>query len=849
MKSFTSRPAPLPFLSRFSDRPRASCLVRTALRLVALAFCIGLAASAGAAPAAAADVGGSDAARASTAAASFVSAKPIWPEGREKEVNLSVAFRAVFPKPSGKKVVLRLAAQALYRCHVNGRFVGHGPARAGHGFYRVDEWDITAFLASGANVVALEVAGYNANSYYLLDLPSFLQAEVLAEGKVVASTAGAGARFEAAVLAERVQKVARYSFQRTFTELWRLAPDWADWRAKADGRFSPVRCAVVESKRLLPRGVPYPTFAVKPAVALLGTGALSVGKPPAKPWRDRAVTLVGPGYAGYPEKELVSMPSIKMQAVRFAAAEAGTAQPRYAGGSVSLAKQRWALFDLGVNRSGFIAAKVVVRRPTRLLFAFDEILTDGQANWRRLGCINLVTYELQPGTYALESFEPYTLRYLNALVLDGECDIAAVGLREYVNPESVRATFASSDPKLDRIFEAARETFAQNAVDVFMDCPSRERAGWLCDSFFTARIARSLCGNTSVERNFLENYQLPDRFPHLPEGMLPMCYPADHTNGNFIPNWALWLVLELEEYAARTGDRALVSAFRPRLEALMRYFKPFENEDGLLEKLEKWVFVEWSAANKFTQSVNYPSNMLYAGALSSMGRLYGDAALLAKAEKIRDTIRRQSFDGAFFVDNAEREGGKLKVTRNRTEVCQYYAFFFDVATPATHPELWRALTTDFGPRRAELKLHPEIHPANAFIGNQLRFELLSRQGRRQQILDEAAGYWLYMAERTGTLWEHDKPSASCNHGFAAHAGEVLLRDVLGLREVNHVARTVRVEFADLKLDACRGSVPTADGAVSLDWEKRDGRIRYALTFPKGWKADVRNASGLELVKR
>ena len=30
--------------------------------------------------------------------------------------------------------------------------------------------------------------------------------------------------------------------------------------------------------------------------------------------------------------------------------------------------------------------------------------------------------------------------------------------------------------------------------------------------------------------------------------MLPMCYPADHYDGNFIPNWAMWFVLELEEY-------------------------------------------------------------------------------------------------------------------------------------------------------------------------------------------------------------------------------------------------------------------------------------------------------------
>jgi alpha-L-rhamnosidase len=39
----------------------------------------------------------------------------------------------------------------------------------------------------------------------------------------------------------------------------------------------------------------------------------------------------------------------------------------------------------------------------------------------------------------------------------------------------------------------------------------------------------------------------------------------------------------------------------------------------------------------------------------------------------------------------------------------------------------------------------------------------------QQVADEAFGYWLYMADKTGTLWENDGDYASCNHGFASHA--------------------------------------------------------------------------------
>ena len=150
-----------------------------------------------------------------------------------------------------------------------------------------------------------------------------------------------------------------------------------------------------------------------------------------------------------------------------------------------LAENTFAIADLGTNLTGFLGAEVRCSKPATLYITFDEILTKDDVDSKRLGCVNAVCYELQPGTYRLESFEPYTMRYLKLNVLAGDCEVKGLYLREYANPETDEAQFSCSDPGLNRIFDAARQTFRQNAVDIFMDCPSRERAGWLCDSFFT----------------------------------------------------------------------------------------------------------------------------------------------------------------------------------------------------------------------------------------------------------------------------------------------------------------------------------------------------------------------------
>ncbi len=69
----------------------------------------------------------------------FRSVKPIWPAGRETEMNLSVGFSAQFDVPEAGTTRLAIAAASVYRVRVNGQFVACGPARGPHGFYRVDQ--------------------------------------------------------------------------------------------------------------------------------------------------------------------------------------------------------------------------------------------------------------------------------------------------------------------------------------------------------------------------------------------------------------------------------------------------------------------------------------------------------------------------------------------------------------------------------------------------------------------------------------------------------------------------------------------------------------------------------------
>lgn len=680
----------------------------------------------------------------------FEKAKPIWAKGREEELNLSLAFSSGILQ-SGE-YLLKITSSCFYRASIDGKFLGYGPARAPHGYFRVDEY---SFNALGESTLTLEVAGYNTKSFYALDQTSFLQAEIVdGNGKVVYAT-GENQDF-CCVQTDRVSKVLRFSYQRPFTEYY------------IQGRVKErLEVAEVKGGELLERKVKYPRFNDKYA-DLIESGEFSSNP------NERKINL---DHVWSP-KELKIYPYERLERCAVPFINSLEYSPRKDKTS-DLKSGEYAVYNLNEVAAGFIGLNITVNEPSTVHIIFDEVdLNEGKGaviiDYLRNNCYNTISYELVNGKHQLLSFDPFVEKYIKIIVEKGSVKIDGVFVKKYENPFFEDYTFTCDNQKIKKVVVSAARTFAHNSVDILTDCPSRERAGFLCDGMFSGRSERFFTGENIVERNFLENFALMPKIENIPEEMLPMCYPADFESELFIPNWAMWFVLQLKDYFVRTGDREIVDLAYKKVENLIKYFSRFENQDGLLEDLESWVFVEWSKANDFVKGVNYPSNMLYASMLDAAADLYSNFKdEKVKANNIRKTVREQSFNGEFFVDNALRENGELKLTDNISETCQYYAFFFGTVTREEYPQLFLTLLEKFGPNRDCGKVYPNVHPSNAFMGNYLRLSIMLDQGLKQKVIDESLEYFYKMATLTGTLWEHDQVRASLDHGFASYAACLL----------------------------------------------------------------------------
>ena len=427
--------------------------------------------------------------------------------------------------------------------------------------------------------------------------------------------------------------------------------------------------------------------------------------------------------------------------------------------------------DLNAIHAGFLRWNGTANEDTNVIVAFTEHCEDGIFSFTNVNMHTVIEHLIPAGKRLdFESYEPYTFKNVAFFVKQGSLTVEGIGLRTFERDMSEAKRPNFKHPTMNKVYDTALRTFAHNAVDLYTDCPSRERAGWLCDSYFSGKAEYFFFGKTPIEDAFLENYVLYRNEGEFPQGVLPMVYPSDpHENNKFIPQWDMWYVLEVCEYLTQRNPAADREIFRPSVTGVLDFLARYENEWGLLEKLPSWNFVEWSTANNWTQDVNYPTNFLYAGMLEAAGAAF-DLPLQEKADRIRKETIRRSFDGEVFLDHAIRLGDALVNFHHVSEAGQYYAALFggfNLNAPE-FAKLKDGIVSGFSvPPRSD------FCPVNAFIGLYLRMAVLDRMGDRELLRENVRAFFGGMAEKTGTLWEYREAHKSMDHGFASFVATLM----------------------------------------------------------------------------
>ena len=624
-----------------------------------------------------------------------------------REMNSEFVF-SIAPKRAVDTLVI--CAADTYTVYIDGEFNSYGPERTAAGYSRKKIISLNTTKLIEIKVLANNVPNYE------VDLQSaFFGAEILSGEKVVYSSDD----FVCEIERERMTAMPRFDVQRNFIEGFDLANA---------GR---IRVETAE---------------VKAPVILDGIGDTADYS------KQEFTFITQKRFEGFVRIEIPKFYRLRT-GVRDGDFDVHACIDR------AIAEE-WMEYNyvLPMSKTGFF--RFDISGECEFFATFDDIVPEEGWVFRRMRSNDFFYVNAPEGEHIVISRVPYELRLMKIIVKGNARVIPSLILVENTEATPLPKT---GDVRLDKVLAAAKNGFAQNAVDIFTDCPGRERAGWLCDSYFTAQAELLFTGSNKIERNFLENIIIADN-PDLEAGMIPMCFPSEHPDGAYIPNYACWFAMQLRARLERTGDRELIDRAKDKVYGSIKFFERFVGDHGLLEDLESWLFVEWTQASEYTAGVNYPINMLFARMLEDVGYLYGDKALTERSAAMRKTIYEMSYNGEFFVDHSTRENGVL-VRRDEhiSEACQYYALFSGMPTEKDYQD---RIANEFGPLRP-LDFHPEICRSTMFIGNMLRFEWLSLSARHEALLRDARYYLCRMADINGALWEDDEfihPTMSCNHG-------------------------------------------------------------------------------------
>lgn len=745
----------------------------------------------------------------------------IAPAGASEQKNCHFRVRREFLFEELRGERLFIAAESYYALHVNGRFVGNGPARGTYLCNFIDEYDIAPYLTPGKNIIAAEV--------YCNNFPTFIASPT-----------------EPAVFL----RVGRFTTDETWQT--QIAPDWRNH----DLPLYAIQIGTMEWRDLRREPVGWATGTDdsqwQPAVSL------SASRPIHKKtlyYRDVAPLAV------------TSIPPAKVPIVRAIerladlddsrVAEFMTEQPlRDMGESISLAslcedesvvippqpEGRGVLIVVDFAQAFIGGIEVDIEAPDGAILdvGYEEMIEGGRLTPARNHYRMADRYILREGRQTVANplhwrggrYVQFVLRNFHQPVRIHRLRVVD---RRY--PLSRTAAFSCSDESLNELWRRCTATMSACATDTFLDCPWREMSFWVNDFVVQQEFWQQIAGPAQsdlVRRSLSLALSQPNG-----EGFVPGVCPSDGRDCLVLFPTNLFLAMILRDYQAYTGDEKYVDGILPAVENIFQLCRRYADKDGLLCPPKKyWNFTDWSYWMAWGRDP-YPLDERNACIVNWFQVLAADA--LATLYRRRDAQKADTYEQ--IAQNLVAAIVNVFWDEKR----EIFREFSDDEKPAS--QITHALALLSGRLPAALVapcgcaltrddcLAPELYMMHYVL------RALAQAGRPAEAMNLVRRYWGPMLTTdTPTIWEADvhehgkdafNLAGSLCHAFALAPVSFLQQTILGVAPLTNGYTRFRVAPAACGLTEARGDIPTPHGWISVAWNTDGKAMELSLDVPAG----------------
>lgn len=469
-------------------------------------------------------------------------------------------------------------------------------------------------------------------------------------------------------------------------------------------------------------------------------------------------------------------------------------------------------------------------------------------------------YTQRDGAQDYRAFGHLGFRYLEIPGADEEItvdDVSATVVHT-AYPEGAAATFESSDPTLDAVWDLMERSLEYSVQETFVDTPTREQGQFLHDTVNISVGLMATHGERVATRQAIREFMLSQE-RYWRTGDDAGRYNAVYPNGDgkrdipdfteVVPDW-IW------QYYRETGDTAVLADVYDNLAATAGYVRRHVATDGPTEGLVTRLsggsgqylhgIVDWPAQGRFGYDMSAVArttvNALGVDVLRKValvGEAIGRPAAEVRAyradadalaERMNATLRRP--DGT-YVDGLLDDGSQ---SPHAGQHATSYAVALGIAPRADLPRLGDHLAA-MGMKQGPMTVHWLVEALTASDHDADLLRLLT---------DEDDYGWAGWLAQGGTFtpeaWELSGSANSASHGWGSRAAVDLLASVLGIELAAPGGRELRIWVPDTGLGSADGSRMTQYGRVSSSWQHDDG-LRLTTTLPVNTSAVVELPAG------
>lgn len=411
-----------------------------------------------------------------------------------------------------------------------------------------------------------------------------------------------------------------------------------------------------------------------------------------------------------------------------------------------------------------------------------------------------------------------------------------------------KAKFHSSNEMLNNVWELMTHSIVVGAQESFVDTPTREKGGFLGDSWSVGSSAMTTMGDRVMNLRILKEF-LQSQEQYWPDGRINAVYP-NVDGGRDIPDYTQMFPFWVWDYYMHSGNKMFLKTYFDQIKKVVDYVSSYKNDKtGLIHNLK-------GGSNAYLYGIiDWPMSMRYGYDMDTESRTvmnayaYLDFSIMAQiaAELGRITEKetyQQMADEMIVAINTNlinMDGVYIDGLNKRLMQSNH------VSQHANMLPLALGIVPEEN-RSAVIDLVKDKKMSVGMITVRWLPNALGEAEEGEHLIDLYTNTswdgWAKIIAAEGTTtwesWDALEIGESMSHPWGAVGVWGIQEYVLGVKALKPQHELVQIKplgFGDKLLQA-GGTIPTDRGDITVGWSKTDRNYTMTVTIPNNVIAQI-----------